>query len=1157
MQDIFPTYQLVLSLKLESEGGVLLEKRLKANTMKNFLRKVTAVLKNFFCAGRRKETFQTVFVILVLATLSILTYHKLFFSTGIIAREDMTFAFDTHHFYRILTRSFYPWQSALFLGHYEPMFSGTLFFKLTMIPLMMIFPATDAAVVWLVLTLLFSGISMYYMVYRLSGKRRAGFVSAILYMYNPWILERILSGHITILIGYIVVPLFMILFIESLSTSNRLQAVKAGLIFALLMFIEMRVAWLAFILMTLYFASHLASNILKKSKPNEILFLVKDKTSPFFIVIGLGFLLNAFWIVPYLNYLSTHAAIYPSTLPTVEYAYGYSSKADIANVARMSGYWLAHFEKIVRGSFDGNTELLNMWFFLGFSLAALAFITFLLNLGNRKYSASFALMALVGIFLGKGANEPFGFIYVWAFEHTFAGLFHEPNRFVYLVSFSYAFLIGVGVASLSDILQEKLLGTACRSPVAGFKKKCVGAFPVMIVCLLILGYSWPMLTGDFYGELSRVEYPEEYKDLDSWLAAQNGDYRVLFLPPWYFTKYDWLPMGYDNIREHLIVYPAKPVVALGYGDLSDRFTRFVLWSLYHNKTAYAGKLLSLLGVRYIVLRTDASDLVPDEFNTTDLRFYVLPHLQGIREVWRRNHIIVYENSFYCPHFVASQNTTAVAGDRRILTSLSFVESYRPELYPMIFMGQIDRETTEYILNKTDLIIVQDNKIPDMVFSLLEETHFIKPWMYTQTTTSFQGAWVSSSRVYSKTRLEEPLAETDSWVITNASGARLNMPFVVASDGRYDIWVKLFFGSSGYPNFNAENNITLVIDNIELVTNIRESIEDQSLTGFMWFRIASSFMISSKEHVLSLVNRNGISIVSRIAVVPKGAFDEHYEHLLDIVEQTRPNMLYLLEAESSFQANGPWKLSTIKGIYSSNSLSLLYEGKDLSTDRAFEKGDTISGKFHVIKPNMHMIALRMANDDSVDLTITIDKKNYNMHIPRSPDFGYYYLGPVYLDLGRHQINISANQRVHFDQAVIYSVPGSTYTTLDEFFMTYNYASVSYNEMNPSQYEIDTGQIDTSMLLVFLESYDVSWKAYYNNEQLSPVIIYSYANGFFVDKVKLNGPLTVCYLGYNYQLTGIIISTFSLFTVLAYLLISYHINKKRIDKNGDFKGTVQVL
>jgi hypothetical protein len=1105
--------------------------------MKTFLGKIAGIFRNSLCTDRRIGAFEVVVAILALGILSSVTYHKLFLYTGIVARKDMVFAFGMQPFYRALTRSFYPWDSHLFMGYYEPMFSSTLFFKLSIAPLMMVFPVTDAAVVWLILTLLFSGVSMYYMVYRLSGKKKAGFVSAVLYMYNPWILERILSGHLTILIGYAIMPIFMVLFMESSNTLNRLQAIQTGLVFALLMFIEMRVAWLAFILMAFYFIFHLLWNVIKKQKLHDRLFLVKEEVLCLFIVVGLGFLLNAFWIVPYLNYLSTYGSTYPASLPTIQYMYGYGSKATIPNVARMSGYWIAHFEKIVLGSLNENTELISLWFVLGFSLAAFAFISSLLQRGDRKYSAFFALTALAGIFLGKGANEPFGFLYVWAFEHAFAGLFHEPNRFVFFVSFSYAFLIGSGTSSLSDILKEKPFETNRKLPAVGkIGKRLISALPAVVICLLILSYSWPMITGDFYGELSRVEYPEEYKDLDSWLAGQSGDYRVLFLPPWYFTKYDWLPERYDNIREHLIVYPAKPVVALGYGDLSDRFTRFVLWSFYHNRTEYAGKLLSLLGVRYIILRTDAIDLIPTEFNTTDLRLNVLPYLQGIREVWRRDRIIIYENIFYSPHFFASKNTTAVAGDSRILNSLSFVESFYPEFYPMLFLAQNDRDNSDFILSNSELIMVQDSKVPDIVFSLLEGTHFIKPWFYAEPTNNFQGTWATSSLLYSEARFEGPLAETDSWVTTNASGARLDMPLTVASDGQYDIWMKLFFGSSINSQFNIKNNLTLMIDETELVRNIGESVGDRLNFGFAWLKVASSFIRSGREHTVSIMSGDGMSIVSRMAVIPQGTFDKLYEHLLDIVEQNKHSMLYLLEAENSFKTTNPWKITKEKGVYSSNSLSLLYDEERSSTNQSLEERSAINGTFDVVRPSMYMIALRVANDDHVDLTLSVDATNYNLSIPNNPKFGYYHVGPIYLDIGRHWISISGNQRLFFDQVSVFTVNTNTYMTLDEFLIVNNYANLDSNEVNPSKYEIDTGQTSGSALLVFLESYDASWKAFYNNEQISSFLVYSYANCFFLENVASSKIVVVEYTRYNYELMGLVVSASSAVMIATLFLIS---------------------
>ncbi|NCU42685.1 MAG: hypothetical protein EOM19_08355 [Candidatus Moranbacteria bacterium] len=68
---------------------------------------------------------------------------------------------------------------------------------------------------------------------------------------------------------------------------------------------------------------------------------------------------------------------------------------------------------------------------------------------KREYILFFALVALVGMLLGKQVSEPFPTLYNWLYE-TFPGFnaFREASKFYVLIALGYA----VGIASLVDWL---------------------------------------------------------------------------------------------------------------------------------------------------------------------------------------------------------------------------------------------------------------------------------------------------------------------------------------------------------------------------------------------------------------------------------------------------------------------------------------------------------------------------------------------------------------------------------------------------------------------------------------------------------------------------------------------------------------------------------
>ena len=84
-------------------------------------------------------------------------------------------------------------------------------------------------------------------------------------------------------------------------------------------------------------------------------------------------------------------------------------------------------------------------------LAIFAWVGFWVGRKNR-FVLFFALMALVGILLGKQVSEPFPTLYNWLYE-TLPGFnaFREASKFYVLIALGYA----VGIASLVEWLLPK------------------------------------------------------------------------------------------------------------------------------------------------------------------------------------------------------------------------------------------------------------------------------------------------------------------------------------------------------------------------------------------------------------------------------------------------------------------------------------------------------------------------------------------------------------------------------------------------------------------------------------------------------------------------------------------------------------------------------
>ena len=75
---------------------------------------------------------------------------------------------------------------------------------------------------------------------------------------------------------------------------------------------------------------------------------------------------------------------------------------------------------------------------------------------KRKYILYFIVLGLLGIFLAKGTNEPFGVIYLWMFNHIpgFV-MFRDPSKWYILIVISYSMLIPYSISKIYEYLKSR------------------------------------------------------------------------------------------------------------------------------------------------------------------------------------------------------------------------------------------------------------------------------------------------------------------------------------------------------------------------------------------------------------------------------------------------------------------------------------------------------------------------------------------------------------------------------------------------------------------------------------------------------------------------------------------------------------------------------
>ena len=293
-------------------------------------------------------------------------------------------------------------------------------------------------------------------------------LGVLVYTTSTYILMVVGGGQMGVAFGYALAPLVLAWLIRG---TNQLMG---GLLLAVQLMFDPRMAYITLFGVVLYY-------------------LVTDWKKVRLIIIPLiiAFILNLFWIVPIIM------------SGTGEYG-------DIYTGGEMVEFFsFAKFENAI-SLFHPNWPD-NIFGKVGFQrpefmlLPILAFSSLLFS--KKPKILFFALLGLVGSFLAKGANEPFGIVYLWLFEHVpgFV-MFRDPTKWYLLIALSYCVLIPY-------VLNH-------------FKVKWVVWLFIVYWVILIR----PVWLGKLMGTFRPEAVPGEYIELKDFIYEQDSDFKTLWIP---------------------------------------------------------------------------------------------------------------------------------------------------------------------------------------------------------------------------------------------------------------------------------------------------------------------------------------------------------------------------------------------------------------------------------------------------------------------------------------------------------------------------------------------------------------------------------------------------------------------------------------------------
>lgn len=394
---------------------------------------------------------------------------------------------------------------------------------------------------------LLPGLTMYFFVIKTwSKKKYLPLIAAIIYMINFYLLQGWFVAERTKFSIYVALPLIMYFMLGYLIGKKRLlpSILLSGLTLGIFNgggSIPLYGGLMFAIIISYVYVFFIFRN-----------FAVIKRVILYSLGLGIiYFLLNAYWLIPYIFYLSgfygrdlANAGGSEGALTWARYL---SSGSTFINLLRGQGIpeWYLNQYHAYAISFLSNPILIIVSFLFPF----LAFLPLILIKNKRDtfYIYLLICIGLVGILFSAGPQSQLGIIFELfvKFIPGFAMFRSAFYKFNYIVWFAYAILIGYSLDAIFSFFEQKLI-------------KYSVIFTKVVLLVFTIGYlfyHYPLLDGSFFDyshepgkELTtRVEVPNYIFEFGKWINTQNPNKRYLVMPQLSDTTYISYQWGYWSI----------------------------------------------------------------------------------------------------------------------------------------------------------------------------------------------------------------------------------------------------------------------------------------------------------------------------------------------------------------------------------------------------------------------------------------------------------------------------------------------------------------------------------------------------------------------------------------------------------------------------------
>lgn len=359
-----------------------------------------------------------------------------------------------------------------------------------------------------------------------------------------------------------------------------------------------------------------------------VLFLMTKRMSAVSLIktMGIFCIIQLFWLLPFIIYVRSNTTalkdslIYRKITPTmIENEVRYNTPL---NTLLYKYAWLDTKENDSTFSYKyhdwyANNAVVQTLSYLPLVLA----LTGALFLLKKKKVEEIGMISIcmIGWFLIKGQNPPFGFIFSYLqdqFPVYFAQVFRwQSSKFWPLLALSLPFLSTYGAVSIFETIKNKYLRNII----------------LMGIITTLLVYCYPFFKSYLVRDEAYVQVPQEYRQLKDFITKYDSNGRIYAAPEantLYFRNYSWGFWG-SVFLNYLLPNPVmEKALVIGSAESEDAFE--VLHRAYYsnNQQIFTNTLLQY----------DVSYILSDKYSSKGF--------VGYSYDWEKNDYMIEQNPYF-------------------------------------------------------------------------------------------------------------------------------------------------------------------------------------------------------------------------------------------------------------------------------------------------------------------------------------------------------------------------------------------------------------------------------------------------------------------------------------------------------------------------------